>query len=463
MASDRTSPAPPTLAEQTRRRVIARLIPFLFFLYILAYVDRTNVSVAKLGMQKDPSQGGLGFGNEVIGYGAGVFFWGYWVLEIPSTLSVLRWGARWVFVRILVLWGACCILIGTIGTPWANAAFGWLPSFHPDPAVNQFYVLRFMLGFFEGGFFPSVILYLSLWFPPRDRARAIAVFMAAIPASSLLGAPVSGLMLQMDAFGIVGWRWIFILQGLAPILAAFATLFILPDGPEQAAWLRPEERAWLLAALEEEKARRATHAPAGWAAHAGVVVLLTAFYFCSTVTGYGLSMFMPSIIKSQSGLSDTWAAVVAALPFLFGLLGMLLNGWHSDRRRERVLHVALPLLGLGGSIALAAAFDGAWVWSLLIMVFLVGTFMYSHLPAFWPIPTIFLGGAAAASAIGFVNMVGNLGGSVGPILVGRAAQGQASYAPALYRLAVFPVTAATIMLLMGYLRRGALRQARGHP
>src|SRR5262249_48640743 len=158
-------------------------------------------------------------------------------------------------------------------------------------------------------------------------------------------------------------------------------------------------------------------------------------YFCQTVTGYGLAMFMPSIIKSQSGLSDTWAAVVAALPFLFGLLGMLLNGWHSDRRRERVLHVALPLLGLGTSIVLAATFAGVWVWSLLIMIFLVGPFMSAPLPAFWPIPTIFLGGAAAASAIGFVNMVGNLGGSVGPILVGKAAQGQSSYAPALYRLA----------------------------
>src|SRR5262249_47057033 len=156
-----------------------------------------------------------------------------------------------------------------------------------------------------------------------------------------------------------------------------------------------EEWAWLLAELEAEKARRAAHAPARWATHAGVVVLLTAYYFCQTVTGYGLAMFMPSIIKSQSGLSDTWAAVVAALPFLFGLLGMLLNGWHSDRSRERVLHVALPLLGLGGSIALAAAFDGVWFWSLLIMIFLVGTFMYSPLPAFWPIPTIFLGGAAA--------------------------------------------------------------------
>src|SRR5205085_6174643 len=190
-------------------------IPFLFGLYILAYLDRVNVSVAGLGMGRSPSEEGLGLTPKILGFGAGIFFWGYWILEIPSTLSVLRWGARWVFVRILVLWGLACALLGTIGTPWADAAFGWLPTFHPDPAVNQFYCLRFLLGFFEGGFFPSVILYLSLWFPPRDRARAIAVFMAAIPASSLLGAPVSGLMLRMDAFGVVGWRWIFILQGIA--------------------------------------------------------------------------------------------------------------------------------------------------------------------------------------------------------------------------------------------------------
>src|SRR5690606_16556036 len=151
--------------------------------------------------EKDPSAGGLGFTNEVIGFGAGVFFWGYWFLEIPSTLSVLRWGARWVFVRILILWGIACVLIGTIGTPWAERAFSWLPDFTGDPAVNQFYFLRFMLGFFEGGFFPSVILYLSLWFRPRDRAKAIATFMAAIPVSVIISSPVSGLILNINWLG----------------------------------------------------------------------------------------------------------------------------------------------------------------------------------------------------------------------------------------------------------------------
>ena len=319
------SPAP-DLAEQTRRRVVVHLIPYLFFLYVLAYVDRSNVSVAKLGMEKDPSAGGLGFTNEVIGFGAGVFFWGYWFLEIPSTLSVLRWGARWVFVRILILWGIACVLIGTIGTPWAERAFSWLPDFTGDPAVNQFYFLRFMLGFFEGGFFPSVILYLSLWFRPRDRAKAIATFMAAIPVSVIISSPVSGLILNINWLGAEGWRWIFILQGIVPILAGFATIFFLPNRPTDARWLRPEERDWLVNELHREHLAKTAPGGPGWLGHAGVVVLLTCYYFCMNVTSYGLAMFMPSIIRQQSGLSDTMSAIVAALPYVLSLVGMLVNG-----------------------------------------------------------------------------------------------------------------------------------------
>src|SRR5262245_47145614 len=170
---------PPTdIGERTRRRVVVYLIPFLFFLYILAYLDRANLSVARFGMEKPPSEGGLGFTDAIIQTGFGMFFWGYWILEIPSTVSVLKWGARWVFVRILILWGLACTFIGLIGTPLAETLFGWLPSFHSDPVVNQFYFLRFMLGFFEGGFFPAVIMYLAIWFRPADRAKAIATFMA---------------------------------------------------------------------------------------------------------------------------------------------------------------------------------------------------------------------------------------------------------------------------------------------
>jgi MFS family permease len=465
---------PGDLPERTRRRVVVYLIPFLFFLYILAYLDRTNVAVASLGMERSPSEGGMGFNPKVIGFGAGLFFWGYWILEVPSTLSVLRWGARYVFVRILVLWGLCCTLIGFIGLPWMNQLFAWLPpvdqipllgsilpSIPGDVALSQFYFLRFMLGFFEGGFFPVVIFYLSLWFRQRDRARAIATFMAAIPVSSMLGSPLSGLMLQFQWLGLPGWRWVFILQGIAPILAGFVTLFFLPDRPEKADWLPPDEKNWLVGELAGEQLGHKIHGHFGWLGQAGIVLLLTGYYFCLNLTSYGLSMFMPTIIKAQSGLSDRWSAVVAGLPYAAGLVGMLVNGWWSDRRQSRIAHVAAPMVCYSIGLLLASWFHGAgWV-AVLIMIFGVGTFMYAHLPAFWPIPTMLMGAAGAASAIGFINMTGNLGGFVGPALVGGVVnQGPEGFSRALFMLAPFPLIAVAIILFVGYLRRDRLRAGR---
>ena len=475
---------PPDLGERTRRRVIVHLIPYLFFLYILAYLDRVNVSVAKLHMAHPTSEGGLGMTNTVLGFGAGLFFWGYWLLEIPSTLSVLRWGARWVFVRILVLWGVCCALVSTVGTPLGEQLFGWLNSpfgdgmfrgldwvarniFHRDPgshdslAVRQFYFLRFMLGFFEGGFFPAVILYLTLWFRPSDRAKAIATFMAAIPVANVLGLPLSGAMLHVHGFGLPGWRWIFLLQGIAPVIAGVVTLFFLPDRPETVRWLAADERAWLVGELNREKLSRQGSGHGDWLGQAGTVLLLTGYYFCINVTSYGLAIFMPSIIKSQSGLSDTWSSVVAALPYLLGLVGILVNGWHSDKTRERIWHVVVPLTCWSLSLYLAAALDGVWILPMLVMIFFVGTCIYAHLPAFWPLPSVFLGSAAAASAIGFINMIGNIGGFVGPALVGEEAEGATTFAPALETLAPFPLIAAGLALVVGFTRRKALAASRG--
>jgi MFS transporter, ACS family, tartrate transporter len=461
---------PASLGERTRRRVALHLIPYLFFLYVLAYLDRVNVSVAQLHMVLAPDQGGLGFSLDVCGFGAGIFFWGYWILEIPSTVSVVKWGARYVFVRILVLWGLCATVVGLIGLPVVASLFGWLPHLpesgphflaatahyvnhlHDTPAY-QFYFFRFLLGFFEGGFFPSVIVYLSHWFRPEDRARAIASFMAAIPLSSMLGVPLSGLILNVHWFGLPGWRWIFILQGVAPVLAGVATLFFLPDRPHKAKWLSPEERDWLVAELERESQSKKGHGHAAWVHHLGMVLLLTVVYFCLNVTSYGLSMFMPAIIKRQSGATDQVASYLASLPYLMGLVGILINGWHSDRTGERIWHVAVPLSMMSLGIWLAAAVDGVAVVPVLVMILLVGTFQYAHLPAFWPIPTMFLGPTAAAAAIGFINMIGNLGGSVGPMMVGHVSTGQTSFAPALRFLAPWPLVAAVIILVVGYTRR----------
>ncbi len=519
-----------SIAERTRRRVTLHLIPYLFFLYILAYLDRVNVSVAALTMKDPSSRGGLGFGSDIIGFGFGIFFWGYWILEMPSTMSVVRWGARWVFVRILILWGLCVVLIGAIDTPLVSSIFSWLPQIsehtpvidsfdgrinrvfgwlahqfryrdelqlvagfahflnhlHDTPAY-QFYFLRFMLGFFEGGFFPSVIVYLSHWFRTEDRAKAIASFMAAIPISSVFGNPLSGMLLDVHWFGLQGWRWIFILEGIAPILAGFLTLFFLPNRPKNAKWLSADERDWLEGELEREQLAKKGHGHWAWVHHIGIVLLLTGVYFCLNLTSYGLSSFMPAIIKSQSGVSNEWASVLAALPYVMGLTGMLVNGRHSDRRKERIWHVAVPLSMLSLCIGLTALFDGVSLLPVFILIFLVGTFMYAHLPAFWPIPTMFLGSVAAASAIGFINMLGNLGGSVGPTVVGNVATnpispalgvssvgllgsplGQGpllapptliagnpptSFAKALWILAPWPLFSAAIIVIAGYTRQ----------
>jgi ACS family tartrate transporter-like MFS transporter len=462
-----TTNSSPSLAVRTRWRVMVRLIPWLFFLYIIAYLDRVNVSVAKLGMELPRDEGGLtgglGFSNKVIGYGAGIFFWGYWLLEIPSTLSVLRWGARWVFVRILVLWGLCCTLTGAIGTELGDSLFGWMPLVHENPHVSQFYILRFLLGFFEGGFFPSVILYLTLWFRPEDRAKAIATFMAAIPLSQAFGSPLSGLILEYIHWGgIQGWRWIFILQGVAPILAGLATPFLLPDRPEQAAWLPTEERAWLLGELaREEQTRQQRQGHFAWLNQAGIVLLLTIFYFGMNVSSYGLSNFLPAIVKHQTGLSDWNCTLLTGLAHFLAFLAMLFNGWHSDRHQERIWHCALPLACQSAALFLAALTHDVAVWGVIVLICVVGPFMQAHLPAFWPIPSLFLGSTAAASAIGFINMFGNLGGFCGPAMVGEVADGPASFGGALLRLAPFPLLSVCCILIVGWLRRHSLKPKMG--
>jgi ACS family tartrate transporter-like MFS transporter len=469
-------------------------------------------------MEDLPQEGGLGFGRDVIGFGFGLFFWGYWLLEIPSTVSVNRWGARWVFVRILILWGLCAAAVGGIGTPFAERVFGWIPHVPEgggwigkcaafvnglsDNPEYQFYFLRFMLGFFEGGFFPSVIFYLSIWFRTEDRAKAVATFMAAIPFANLVGAPISGLLLEVHWLGLQGWRWVFILQGIAPVLAGFATFFLLPDRPATVTWLAEDERAWLLGELEREHHGKKVHSHWIWVSHLGTVLLLTLVYFGQNLASYGLTSFLPAIIKSILGLksedqfsllgmtisSDQLGTYLCAPVYLMGLIGMLVNGWHSDRKRERIWHSAVPLALWGIGIALTAMLDGYGTLTLLVLIFGVGTFMYGHLPAFWPIPTMFLGAVAAASAIGFINMLGNLGGYVGPKLMGDRAKAQMPpalaaqtvgliaapggqgplvassnllprkfepprFAPILWLLAPWPIISSAIILIAGLLRR----------
>ena len=501
------------VGERARRRLTLRLVPWLFFLYFLAYLDRINVSVAKLQMSSPIAEGGLGFNEQILGLGMGIFFVGYWILEVPSTLSVLRWGARYVFARILVLWGLACMLVGTVGTKFAanlfswmpkvneqfalfttldsatDLAFGWAPRlihkltpqdysihwfsnlahFYNDLAVNseyQFYFFRFMLGFFEGGFFPSVILYLSLWFPTRDRAKAIATFMSAIPISSMIGLPLCGLMLQINWGGLPGWRWVFYLQGLAPVVAGFATLFLLPNRPQDADWIPDDEKRYLLDELAKESHGKSKHMDLGVIfSNLGIVLLLTMVYFGLNVSSYGITMFQTTIVKSQlANLGFTsahyspqtlqlFASLAAAPLWLVCLFGMLLNGWHSDKTGERIWHVALSLFGVGFSILLLVYTNQYPLVSYLVLTFCVGAFIQTHLPAFWPIPTIFLGATGAASAIGFINMVGNMGGFVGPYVIGQSLTGDNGYGWAMLRTCIFPILSGAIVLAVGLYRQ----------
>jgi MFS family permease len=462
-----------TVEERTRRRVWAHLMPILFCLYILAFIDRSNIGIAKLSMNKPITEGGLGFDDRIIGLGTGIFFWGYWILEIPSAVSVHKRGARWVFVRILVLWGICATLMGFMGMPLMTTLLGWLPSI-PIPetwpwlgsiarhwnelgtnAESQFYFLRFMLGFFEGGFFPTVVTYLSIWFKAEHRAKAMASFMAAIPLSLFIGNPLSqAIATHIDWYDLAGWRWIYILEGIAPIAAAVVVMFCLPKNPSEASWLAPDEREWLTSTLESEHRDRAAREHGSWRSHLGVVLLLTLVYFCQACYTYSISTFLPSIIKGHAGSSDTAAAWISALFFLVAFLAMQFNGWHSDRKRERFWHVAVPMLMMACGLVLISYLEDYPALALLVLFAIIGTSVYTILPAFWPIPTMFLGATAAASAIGFINMIGNLGASVGPLVVGEAAVKNKDYAVGLFNISIFPFIGAASVFLIAYLRRG---------
>jgi MFS transporter, ACS family, tartrate transporter len=455
------------IGERSRRRVTVHLIPILFMLYILAYLDRANVSVAMLGMQEPPEKGGLGFSDKIVGFGAGIFFWGYCLLEIPSTLITVKYGARWVFFRILILWGICATVVGFIGMPVMNSFFAWFPKLPEtfgstaifinglrDNPEYQFYFFRFLLGFFEGGFFPSVIVYLSLWYPARQRGKSIATFMSAIPISLAFGMLASGLLLNITWFDLPGWRWVFILEGIAPIFASVLVLFALPSRPRDARWMPDDEREWLENQLSHESSQITSHSLRSIAKPEtiGLIVMFTAFYFCMNVGSYGISMFLPAIIKAQSQWEKGAASILASLPYIPALIFMLLNGWHSDRSHERPFHVAIPLSICSVGLAIAAWSGNHWLGA-ISMTLIVGSVLYAHLPAFWPMPTMILGTSAAATAVGFINMIGNLGGYFGPTFVGKAKEGNVDFSAALWKLAPWPLMAALIILALAAVRQ----------
>ena len=419
------------VAQRARKRIAWRLLPFLFVLYIIAFLDRMNVGAAALQMPGD-----LGFNDRVMGLGAGMFFIGYVVLEIPGALIAERWSARRWIARIMISWGIVTVLMAFIHT------------------VREFYLVRFLVGAAEAGFLPAVLVYVSHWFRTEDRGKAVASFYAANPLSYVIGSPLAGLLLGISWLGIRGWRWLFILEGIPAIVFGAITIFYLTDWPRQARWLRDDEREWIESELEREKqAKQKVRSYTVWQAlRQRDVILLTLCYFFATAGGYGIAFWLPTILKRLSGQSDIRVTLFAALPFLAGFVMQQCNGWHSDKARERRWHAAVPIFLAGAALLLAVKFGSST--GLAVSLFtLVGASYFAFHPCFWAVPSTFLSASAAAASIGLINSLGNLGGFVGPLMMGYLVTRTRSFTAGLLYLVGSLCLSGILMLAVGAGRR----------
>ncbi|HTM42141.1 MAG TPA: MFS transporter [Terriglobales bacterium] len=376
-------------------KLTRRLVPFLFLLYIVAYLDRINVGFAALQMQ-----GQLHLSDEVYGLGAGLFFAGYFVFQLPSNLLLERVGARHWLAGLMVAWGAISSSMIFVRSP------------------HSFYALRFLLGVAEAGFFPGVILYLKNWFPADARARTVAWFMTAAPLSGVVGGPISGALLGLRHSGLAGWQWMFLMEGVPAMLLGGLAAYYLTDRPDQATWLSDEQRNWLLATLrrEHDETAAVTHTNV-WAAftHPGIWLLVVVYYGLATVS-YGISLWLPNLIRSLSGVSDFVIGLLSTIPYIAAAISMVLVGVHSDRTGERRWHTAVPAFAGAAGLVLAAQSTSLVPMVAGLTVAVLGVF--SMLGPFWTMPANLLTGTAAAAAIALINSVGNLGGFFGPYIIG---------------------------------------------
>ncbi|WP_180970461.1 MFS transporter [Burkholderia sp. WAC0059] len=393
-----------TLEQVTMRRVMWRTVPLLILCYIASYLDRVNISYAALTMNHQ-----LGFSSSVYGLGAGVFFLTYFLFEVPSNMMLHRLGAsRWI-ARILLTWGVL------------SGAMGFIPQIAHLTGLGPqtvFYVIRLLLGAAEAGFFPGVIFYLTLWFPEAYRARVVGYFMAAMPVAGVVGGPLCGWILGLNGVpGMAGWQWLFVLEAVPAIVLGFVVLFRLADRPERAAWLAPDQLAWLVAELGREQRQvqhRARHSV--WQAMTNpMVIALSLIYFSMTYLNYTLGFFLPTIIH-DFGLSDQKTGLMATIPSAVGAVCMAFWGWHSDRKDERKWHLAFAL-AVGSVCYLAASLMHTPL--AIIVCFCIAAFgIYGAMPVFWTLPSTFLSGASAAAGIAVINAIANLSGFTGPYLMG---------------------------------------------
>ena len=413
-----------TLAQSTRRRVNRRLMPFLFLLFLVAFLDRANVGFAGLQMTKE-----LGFSDAVFGFGGGVFFIGYFLLEIPGTVLVEVWSARKWIARIMISWG-----ILASATAWIHTA-------------HQFYWIRFFLGMAEAGFFPGIVVYLSHWYRPEDRSRAVAMFMAAIPSSQVVSGPLSALLLKVHWLGLGGWRWLLMLEGIPAVILGVVTIFYLTDRPEQARWLTQEQKDWLAGELEKERANKVSHLSVWQAMRSRNVLLLAAILLCGLTPNYGLSLWMPKLVQRISSLDNSMVSLVAAIPYLVSVPLMLFTGWSSDRTGEKKWHTIIPRLLSGAALGLCYfTLDNVWLSVFLLSLAVIG-FYCAH-PGFWPMPGMLLGRTAAAASIGLINSFGNLGGFIGPYVIGYLTERNGNFAPAMLAMSAVAFASGLLVFLV---------------
>lgn len=425
----------PEFERRTYARVTRRIIPFLFLCYIFAFVDRVNVGFAKLQMQQD-----LGISDAVYGLAAGIFFIGYFFFEVPCNMALQKIGAKFWLGPIMIVWGfvsACTMLVKTAG---------------------EFYLVRFLLGVVESGFFPGVILYLTFWYPSKHRAKMVAAFMTAVPLSGVIGGPISGWILEkMSATGgLRGWQWLFLMEAIPSLLAGIATLVFLHDDPRKAAWLDERERSLLLLRLSEDETRKKLAAPGHFtlrdAFRSPKTWLLCAVYFGFVMGNYGISFWLPQIVKDTLTRDPWHIGLLTAIPWACAAVAMVVAGHHSDVTGERCWHIALT--GILGAAAFAvSAIPGVSGVIGFVALTIATAGLACAYSTFWALPTAFLSGAAASAGIAWINSVGNLAGYLSPFLVGNIRDHLHSMTPALLLLSACSFGSALITIIFFNRRR----------
>ena len=409
------------IEQSTMRKVYWRLLPLAILTYFLCYLDRINVGFAALTMNKD-----LGLDAATYGLAAGAFFWGYFLFEVPSNLSLEKVGARLWIARIMVSWGILSGLTAFCVGPWS------------------FLIMRFLLGLAEAGLFPGMILFFTYWFPDWHRARIVSGFMVALPLAVALGSPLSTSLLELNGvWGLAGWKWMFIAEAVPTVLVGVFILFFVTDRPHLAHWLSGEERAWLISTLETERSlvdakRKVTFWQSFWDAK---VLLLTLNYFGIITASLGMLLFLPQMVK-QLGLTNMQVGLVSMIPYICGAIAMLVWGYISDRMGERRWNLLIACVTATVGLIIAGETVGT-AWAIVGMSIAAIGFYGSKGP-FWSMPSMMLTGMAAASGIAWINAIGNLGGFFGPSIVGWVKDYTGSFAGGLYALAAFSLVSAVV-------------------